>query len=365
MDLEQHYQGRRVFITGHTGFKGAWLALWLTRMGAQVTGYSLDPPTSPSLFEALRLGDCLNHIHGDLLDRRGLAAALAASRADIVFHLAAQALVKRSHHEPAETFETNVMGTVNVLEAVRACPHVRAVVNITSDKCYENREWPWGYRENDPMGGADPYSASKGCAELVASAYMRTFFKDDPAVNPEAQVLASARAGNVIGGGDWGQDRIIPDCIRAAGSGQPIRLRNPAAIRPWQFVLEPLRGYLELGAHLLAEGRAFAGGWNFGPREERPVSVEELVRLFLDAWGQGRMELDEAVHAPEAGLLRLDCSLARFRLGFSAALEVREALEATVAWYKRHAEGGDSLALRAFSLEQIAWYEDKCRLQAR
>ena len=357
-DMFSQYRGKRVFITGHTGFKGGWLALWLGRLGAEVTGYALDPPSVPSLFDSAGLVDTLRHVHGDLADADGLARALEDSRAEFVFHLAAQPLVLRSYREPAATFATNVMGTVHLLEAVRRCPTVRAVVNVTSDKCYENREWVWGYRESDAMGGKDPYSASKGCAELVANAYLRSFFPPETFGRDHAVALASARAGNVIGGGDWGEDRLVPDCLQAFAAGRPVSVRNPHAVRPWQYVLEPLYGYLLLGARLLTDGAGLAGGWNFGPSDLRFWPVGDVVRRLADLWGGGRVESDDTPRPPEAGLLRLDCSKACLKLGYQAVMTTAEALEATVAWHKRHGRGAAASELRAFCLEQIVAYEE-------
>ena len=281
MSIAETYGGRNVFVTGHTGFKGSWISNWLATLGAQVTGYALDPPTEPSLFGALDLASRMGHVVADVRDRSRLAAEVVAAQPSVIFHLAAQAIVRRAYAEPAETFETNVMGTVNVLEAARACPSVRAVVIVTSDKCYQNHEADQAFRETDPMGGRDPYSASKGCAELVTAAYRDSFFADGAAV-------ASVRAGNVIGGGDWAADRLIPDAARALAGGDAVIVRNPDAIRPWQHVLEPLSGYLELGARLLEAGQRFAGAWNFGPTDAgEDREVRWVVDRFLAAWGHG------------------------------------------------------------------------------
>lgn len=358
------YRGKSVFITGHTGFKGSWLALWLHRLGAIVTGYALAPPSSPSLFDAVGLKDRLRHVHGDVRDPRDLCQALQESQAEFVFHLAAQPLVLRSYRDPLQTFATNLMGTVHLLEAVRRCDSVRAIVNVTSDKCYENREWVWGYRETDAMGGNDPYSASKGCAELAATAYLRSFFSPERHGQDHFIAMGSARAGNVIGGGDWGEDRLVPDCLRAFGAGRPVSVRNPHAVRPWQYVLEPLYGYLLLGSRLYRDGASLSGGWNFGPGQERPHCVGEVVSLLAELWGQAQVEMDPSLRLPEAGLLRLDCSKAHFYLGFSAVMTMRETLEATVAWHKHHGEGADPADLQAFSLDQIAVYERLRSLRA-
>ena len=270
------WRGRRVFLTGHTGFKGGWLALWLQRLGADVTGYALDPPTTPSLFAVARVGAGMRSIINDIRDAETLAQAMREAQPEIVIHMAAQPLVRYSYQAPVETYATNVMGTVHLLEAVRQTDSVRAVVNVTSDKCYENREWVWGYRENEPMGGYDPYSNSKGCAELVTAAYRNSYF--NPAQYSQHGVaLASARAGNVIGGGDWAEDRLIPDILRAIAAGEAVNIRSPHAIRPWQHVLEPLSGYLLLAQRLIEDGPAHAEGWNFGPSEEDARPVQWIV----------------------------------------------------------------------------------------
>jgi CDP-glucose 4,6-dehydratase len=367
--LEAAYRDRRVLVTGHTGFKGAWLCLWLRLLGARVAGLSLDPPSTPNLYEAVDLAGALGRggadggaapdmradMRGDMRgDIRALAdveRALEAHRPEIVFHLAAQPLVRRSYADPLLTLETNVMGTANVLHAAGRCPDVRAVVNITSDKCYENREWVWGYRENEPMGGHDPYSASKGCAELVAAAFQRSFF--GPAGRP---LLASVRAGNVIGGGDWGQDRLVPDCVRALAAGATIRLRNPGAVRPWQHVLEPLSGYLLLGARLLAGEAALCGGWNFGPSGSEVWPVQRLVESLCRLWGSGDYEIDGAPQPHEAHWLKLDCGKALSLLDWSAILDVETALERTATWYRAFYDAAPPETLRRLTEEQILHY---------
>ena len=350
------YGGKRVLVTGHTGFKGAWLVRWLCRLGAEVTGYSIEPPSSPSMFDVLGLRHDIHHVHGDIRDLEALRACFAEARPEVVFHLAAQPLVRRSYRDPVETYSSNVMGTVHLLECVRGCAEVRAVVNVTSDKCYENREWLWGYRENEPMGGHDPYSSSKGCAELVASAFTRSFFNPDEYGKTHAVALASVRAGNVIGGGDWGEDRLIPDCARALGAGQEVVLRNPGAVRPWQHVMEPLRGYMMLGARLLADGAAFSGGWNFGPSDTEAWTVEETVRLFCELWGEGGFRVESAT-LHEAGWLKLDSSKSRQLLGWVPRTGTAEAIKRTVAWYKAHADGADCKALCRITDQQI---DDAC-----
>jgi CDP-glucose 4,6-dehydratase len=330
--LADSYRGRSVFVTGHTGFKGAWLAEWLGAMGAEVTGYALDPATRPSLFDALDLGSRLRHVVADVRDRDRLAAEVHAAQPSVIFHLAAQAIVRRAYAEPRETFETNVMGTINVLEAARACPSVRAVVIVTSDKCYQNHETDQAFIETDAMGGRDPYSASKGCAELVTAAYRESFFADGAAV-------ASVRAGNVIGGGDWAADRIIPDSVRALAAGEPIIVRNPDAVRPWQHVLEPLSGYLWLAALMLRAGRPYAGPWNFGPADhDGDRSVRWVVERLLEEWGAGSWTTPaDAGHQPhEAHRLSIDATKAREQLGWAPVWAAQAAVRETAAWYREY-----------------------------
>ena len=325
------YSGKRVLITGHTGFKGSWLALWLAMLGAEVTGFALPPESPRGNYELSGLKDIILDIHGDIRDKEHLQETFEACRPEIVFHLAAQPIVRDSYRLPAETFETNVMGTVNVLENVRLSPTTRAAVIVTSDKCYENREQIWGYREGDPMGGHDPYSASKGCAELVCAAYRRSFFSE-PGGGQKG--LATARAGNVIGGGDWAPHRIIPDCARALLTGWPIEVRNPNAVRPWQFVLEPLYGYLLLAARLLEDPERFSGPWNFGPDIDSVVPVGRVVDKVITRWGSGtRTDRPQAGAVHEAGLLSLDCTKARALLGWKPLLTLDQALDSTLAWY--------------------------------
>lgn len=347
------WRGKRVFVTGHTGFKGSWLCLWLQKLGAEVTGYALPPPTNPSLFEAAGVSECMHSHLGDIRQGEELARVLTEARPEFVFHLAAQPLVRHSYTHPVETYSTNVMGTVHLLEAVRQTPSVRSVIVVTSDKCYENREWPWGYREIDPMGGYDPYSNSKGCAELVVSAYRSSYF--NPSSYQEHRVgLASARAGNVIGGGDWAADRLVPDVVRAVSAGQAVRIRNPHAIRPWQHVLEPLSGYLLLAQRLYEQGPAFAQGWNFGPADDDAQPVSWIVDRVTALWGDGASwELEGGEHAHEANYLRLDCSKARAELHWQPKWRLGQALERTVEWY-RAAECCDDM--RQFTLDQIEAY---------
>jgi len=341
------WKGRRVLLTGHTGFKGAWLALLLERLGAEVTGFALAPPTQPSLFELARAGEALRDLRGDVRDLPAVRRAVDETKPEIVIHTAAQSLVRTSYEEPVATYATNVMGTVHVLEAARHAPSVRAVLVVTSDKCYENREWVWGYRENEPMGGSDPYSSSKGCAELVTGAYRASFFQSGAAV-------ASARAGNVIGGGDWAPNRLLPDAARAFSAGRPLEVRNPRAVRPWQHVLEPLSGYVALAEALQEDGAAFAGAWNFGPADEDARTVGDVVERFTQLWGGGaRWEATPGVHPHEAHLLRLDCAKARTVLGWRPRTRLDEALQWTADWYGSWRRGVD---MREFTREQIERY---------
>jgi CDP-glucose 4,6-dehydratase len=343
------WNSRRVLLTGHTGFKGCWLALWLEALGAQVTGFSRDVPTEPSLYALARAGEGIRNITGEIRDPDAVVRAVEACDPEIVIHMAAQSLVRRSLIDPRETYETNVMGTVNVLEAVRGHGAVRVVVNVTSDKCYENREWEWGYREDEPMGGRDPYASSKGCAELVTHAYRHSFFS-----SPDSPRVATARAGNVIGGGDWATDRLVADIMRAALADEPVHVRNPASIRPWQHVLCPLSGYLVL-AQALWDSADHAGGWNFGPPGDDARPVSWIVEQITARWpGDVRWVHDEGPHLPEARYLKLDSSRARMRLGWRPAWGLHEALDAVVDWYHRLREQQD---MRAATLEQIHAYQ--------
>lgn len=347
------WRGKKVFMTGHTGFKGSWLSLWLQQMGAQVTGFALHPPTNPSLFEVANVAQGMTSIIGDIRDAEALSRAMREAAPDIVIHMAAQPLVRYSYVNPVETYSTNVMGTVHLLEAVRQTPTVRAVVNVTSDKCYDNKEWVWGYRENEPMGGFDPYSNSKGCAELVASAYRNSFF--NPAKYNEHKVaLASARAGNVIGGGDWAADRLIPDILRAISDNKPVVIRSPHAIRPWQHVLEPLSGYLLLAENLYTQGIAYAEGWNFGPNDEDAKPVQWIVEQLTQQWGEGASwQLDGGEHPHEAHYLKLDCSKAKMRLDWQPRWHLGHTLEMIVAWQQAWLARQD---MRSFTLKQIEQY---------
>lgn len=341
------WQGRRVFLTGHTGFKGGWLALWLTSMGAEVTAYALAPDTTPNLHGLARVGDAVREHIGDIRDGAALAAAMCSADPEVVFHLAAQALVRRGYREPLATLESNVMGTAHVLEAARTCPHLRAVVVVTSDKCYANQEWLWGYRETDPLGGDDPYSASKACAEIVSRAWRQSFFA-------EGAAIATVRAGNVIGGGDWSEDRLIPDAVRAFAAGQPITLRNPTATRPWQHALEALSGYLMLAERLVGEGRAWEGAWNFGPAEEDVQPVASVLDLFARAWGGDAHWQQEPGSQPhEAGRLTLVSSKSRGALGWRPRWGLQECIALTAAWYRAWLAGED---MRAVTHAQIGGY---------
>lgn len=342
------WRGRRVLVTGHTGFKGSWLAMWLNAMGAKVTGYALPAPTSPSLFESARLDGLVDHIEGDIRDFEALSGAVRRVEPEVIFHLAAQPLVQLSYAEPVETYATNVMGTVHLLEAARKVGSASAIVCVTSDKCYENREWDWPYRENDPMGGHDPYSSSKGCSELVVSAYRRSYFSNRP-------VLASVRAGNVIGGGDWALDRLVPDLVRAFEAGVAPLIRAPDAVRPWQHVLEALAGYIAISERLLAGEGRFADAWNFGPSDDDARPVRWIVDRMRAAWSDGAApaEMDRRSHPHEAGLLRLDSSRARAALGWRPTLTLAQTIDWIVEWHKAVGAGEDA---RDVTLRQIAHY---------
>ncbi len=355
--FNQMFRNKRVFITGHTGFKGSWLCLWLHTLGAEVTGYALDPPTDPSLFKLCRVHELITSITGDVRDLKSLTSAIKNASPEIVIHLAAQPIVRESYSNPVDTYAVNVMGTVNLLEAVRQAPGIRAVVNVTTDKCYENRDWLWSYRENEHFGGHDPYSSSKACSELVTAAYRSSFFEAAPQQNKAitaSPAVATARAGNVIGGGDWGKDRLIPDCIRALVAGEKLRIRNPNAIRPWQHVLEPLAGYLILACRLYTDGAAFAEAWNFGPenKDARPVAwiIDRLCATIPGfSW-----ESDENSHPHEANFLKLDSSKARFRLDWQPRWSLETALDKIIAWHEKWQRGED---MRAETLNQIHSYE--------
>jgi len=348
------WQRRNVFLTGHTGFKGSWLSLWLHALGARVTGYALDPPTEPSLFGQAKIARYVRSTCADIRDFKRLKTALAECGPDVVIHMAAQSVVRRGYEDPIETYSSNVMGTVNVLEALRQLKKPCVVINVTSDKCYLNREWVWGYREDEPMGGRDPYSNSKGCAELVSSAYRDSFFSPESFAE-HGVAIASVRAGNAIGGGDWTRDQLVPDLMRAFLSGRPCMIRNSLAVRPWQFVLEPLRGYLMLAERLTKDAVRFAGGWNFGPAEAdaKPVSwvADETVRLWEEGASWTR---DTALHPREARFLKLDASKARADLNWHPVLPLNQALVWIVEWYRAFQSRSD---LELITRRQIEQYE--------
>jgi CDP-glucose 4,6-dehydratase len=346
------WKDKKVFVTGHTGFKGSWLSLILQRMGAIVKGYSLEVDTEPAIFQLANVSKGMESEFGDIRNLMQLDKSMIDFAPEILIHMAAQPLVRLSYKNPVDTYATNVIGTVNVLEVARKCSSLKSIVCITTDKCYENKEWEWGYRENEPMGGHDPYSSSKGCAELVVSAYRRSFFNSESNAS-----VASARAGNVIGGGDWAEDRLIPDIIRAFQSSKPVLIRNPLSTRPWQHVLEPLSGYLVLAQKLYSDGDAFAEGWNFGPKDEDSKPVSWVLDRMVGHWGYGASwKLDRNNNPHEANLLKLDCSKAAYRLNWVPKWNIETALEATVDWYKVYLESKDGI--REFTEAQISCYLD-------
>jgi CDP-glucose 4,6-dehydratase len=343
------WQGKRVFLTGHTGFKGSWLSIWLQSMGADLHGLALPPPTAPALFDEARVGAGMQSTIGDIRDYPTVLAAMQTCKPDIIIHMAAQPLVRYSYQAPVETYATNVMGTVHVLEAAQQIGKAKAIVNVTTDKCYENKEWVWGYREDEPIGGYDPYSNSKGCSELVTSAYRRSFFKQS------GIALASARAGNVVGGGDWATDRLVPDILRAFERSQPVIIRNPQATRPWQHVLEPLSGYLMLAERLYADGQTFAEGWNFGPQDEDARSVQWIVEHMVNVWGDGASwQLDGGNHPHEANYLKLDISKAKAKLGWQPRWSLGKALAEIIDWHHHWLAKSDA---QTHCLQQIKDYQ--------
>jgi len=350
------WNGKRVFLTGHTGFKGGWLLLWLSSMGAKVTGYGLVPNTTPNFFEVARVSTDLEQSHiADIRDLEKVQKAMADARPDIVIHMAAQPLVRYSYANPVETYATNVMGTVHVLESIRHLDCVRAAVIVTTDKCYDNKEWVWGYRESEPMGGHDPYSNSKGCAELVTSAYRQSYFSPEK-FNQHQVAIATARAGNVIGGGDWSEDRLIPDAIKAFEADKALVIRNPLATRPWQHVLEPLSGYLVLAQSLYQGGAKFDGAWNFGPRDEDARSVQEVVNLLIKDWGSAATWTQDQSEQPhEAHSLKLDCSKVRQYLDWVPRWNLEQAIEKITQWHQAHQQQGN---MHEISLKQIATYQN-------
>ena len=346
------YKGKKVLITGHTGFKGSWLTLWLKFLGAEVLGYSLEPNTTPSMFEELQIyGHCRNEF-GNILNEKHLEEVFKEFRPEIVFHLAAQPLVRLSYKEPVLTYKTNVIGSLNVLETARHCSSVKAFVNVTTDKCYENKEIHRGYREDEPMGGYDMYSSSKGCVEILSSSFRRSFLQEEGTM-----AMATARAGNVIGGGDWALDRLIPDCVRYINNGIDIEIRNPIAVRPWQHVLEPLSGYLLLGQKLLEEGKKYADGFNFGPNEDSVLTVAQVSKMVCDFYGKGKVVVGEKSPLHEAGLLMLNIEKAKKILGWTPTLTAQEAIKNTVDWYK-HFYAQD-IDMYKFTMKQIEDFETK------
>ena len=359
-ELRTAYSGRRVLVTGHTGFKGSWLVLWLSELGAHITGYALAPPTEPALFTEIGIAAHCRHVVGDVRDRDRLAQIVRDTKPDVVFHLAAQSLVRLSYEQPLETLEINVMGTANLLDAVRCSQQPCALVVVTSDKCYENREWVYGYRECDPMGGHDVYSMSKGATELLVSSYRRSFFPSDR-LSDHGIAVASARAGNVIGGGDWATDRLVPDVIRALTSGTRAAIRNSQAVRPWQHTLEPIAGYLCLAARLMGAGPVdpapFCDAWNFGPAVESSRSVADVVTALVEVWGTGGWDdVQDPTSPHEAGMLRLSIEKACSVLRWAPRWRFRETVERTAAWYRARHDGISQSALREFTLGQIRDY---------
>ena len=350
------WAGKKVFLTGHTGFKGSWLSLWLHSMGAEVTGYSLSAPTTPSLFELGKLKNIfVESVSGDVTDFEALKKALDKANPEIVIHMAAQPLVRRSYQDPIQTYTTNVMGTVNIMEAARISGSVRVILNVTTDKCYENREWHWGYRENEPLGGYDPYSSSKACSELITSAYRQSFFQG------AGIMVGTARAGNVIGGGDWAEDRLIPDLIKAFMKGEQIQIRNPEAVRPWQHVLEPLSGYLLLCQRLYEGGEEYAQAWNFGPRDSDAKPVEWIVNQMSDKWPYEHpgYQVVREDHIHEANMLKLDCSKSMNELNWAPRWTLDQALDATIQWALGYLQGRN---LQELCKEQIAAYQAESKI---
>jgi len=356
MDVTPNFwSDKKVFVTGHTGFKGGWLCLWLQHLGAQVTGFALNPTNNLNFFEIAHVGKSMNSVFGDIRDSELLSKVISNFAPEIIFHLAAQPLVRRSYLNPVETYSTNVMGTVNLFEAVRTTCSVRAVVNVTSDKCYENKEWLWGYRENETLGGFDPYSNSKACSELVTSAYQKSFFNNTQ-FNGHSVGLATARAGNVIGGGDWSEDRLIPDTLRAIEFGESVTIRNPMAVRPWQHVLEPISGYLSLAEKIYTDGLKFAEAFNFGPYEEDAKPVSWIVEALNKCWGSNlNWTLDKSLQPHEARQLRLDCTKARNQLGWYPKWKLAQAINNIVIWHKAHLNGED---MHKTSMTQINEYSN-------
>ena len=350
------WNGKKVFVTGHTGFKGGWLSTWLLGLGAEVVGYSLNPNTEPSFFDLCNLAQHMESIISDVRDKENLQSIIENKKPEIIFHLAAQPLVRQSYKDPLDTFSTNIMGTVNLFEAVRMTPSVQVIINITSDKCYRNTEPEKGYIEDDPMGGNDPYSASKGCSELITEAYKRSFFNSSERVVG----IGTVRAGNVIGGGDWSQDRIIPDAIKSILGRHPLIIRNPQAVRPWQHVMEPIAGYLKLASYLYTDKEKWGGGWNFGPANNQDIGVEKLADMIFKIWGDGKWTTTGTLNAPkETGILRLDSLKARQLLGWFTHLSIEEAVELTVEWYRTSLSNLNAKDTYNLTLEQIMNYQSK------
>lgn len=355
--LGDAYKDKRVLVTGHTGFKGGWLTLWLKSLGATVLGVSIDPPSTPSMHMALALNGQILESHTDIRDYPALLHDVQSFAPEIVIHMAALSLVRPSYKDPLSTLDTNIMGTANLMEACRHTPSVRAIVIVTSDKCYRNNEWVWGYRENDPMGGFDPYSASKGCAELLVSAYTNSFFPREKYGTEHQMAIASARAGNAIGGGDWGTDRLVPDCFRALHAGKSIHIRYPSAVRPWQHAMECLSGYLLLGARLLKNGPSYNCGWNFAPMDMGDIwPVERVVKRICKLWGTGEYVIDSVPQPHEANMLCLDCTKASIELGWRPRYRVAKALDVTTFWYKEWSQNPDPTHMREVTLRQIQEY---------
>jgi len=350
------YKNRTILITGHTGFKGAWLSLWLKQLGANVIGYSLDPPTQPNLFEILGLDKHVVDIRGNILDEKKLKEIVKKYQPEIIFHLAAQTLVKKSYTESKLTFETNIIGVINILEAIKECKSVKSFINVTTDKVYKNNEWYYGYREIDFLGGYDPYSSSKACSEIVTSAYRDSFFNVADFNKKHNTLIATVRAGNVIGGGDWAEFRLIPDCVKAIMEGVPIEIRNPNALRPWQFILEPLSGYLLLGQLLFEGHKKYADCWNFGPLDKNVITTKEIVKKIIGIWGHGTYNLQRNNKHHESQLLKLDISKAIYNLNWSPIYSLDETIKDTINWYKKYAQNG---GMYNFSLEQIKNYTMK------
>jgi len=347
------YKGKKVFVTGHTGFKGGWLVLWLNLLGAEVVGYSLPPNTEPAFYNVINLEKKCTSLFGDIRDKEQLKKAFQEHKPEIVFHLAAQPLVRLSYFKPVETYETNVIGCLNVLEAAKNCPSVKAFVNITTDKCYENKEIACGYSEDEPMGGHDMYSSSKGCVELMSASYRNSFL-----TGGKPYAMATARAGNVIGGGDWAQDRLIPDCVKAINENKTIEIRNPIAVRPWQHVLEPLSGYLTLGENLLSENKKYTEGFNFGPRKESILTVADVAQKVVEYYGKGEVSISKKDNLHEANLLMLNIEKAENILNWTPVYTADKSIKETVEWYKRFYTGNyEQGEMFDFTIKQIKDYE--------